>query len=139
MGKKPDDIRDEIERTRSRIDDTVDAIGYKADVPSRVRDSVNERMQSAGDAVRDGTGNIKDKLLGAAGGVQDAVSSTTSQAASRMSDALDATRSAGQETVRRGLENPFGLAMGAAAMGFLAGLLLPVSDIERERVSPIAG
>ena len=56
-----------------------------------------------------------------------------------MGAALDATRSASQETIRRSVGNPMGLALGAAAMGFLAGLLLPVTDIERERVSPIAG
>ena len=35
MGETPDDIREEIEETRARMGDTVEAIGYKADVKSR--------------------------------------------------------------------------------------------------------
>jgi hypothetical protein len=34
-------------------------------------------------------------------------------------------------------ENPLGLAIGAAALGFLAGLAVPITDYERERVGPL--
>ena len=37
MGQAPDDIREDIEDTRARMGETVEAIGYKADVKSRVR------------------------------------------------------------------------------------------------------
>lgn len=33
MGEDPAAIRQEIEQTRERMGDTVDALGYKADVP----------------------------------------------------------------------------------------------------------
>jgi hypothetical protein len=38
MGQDPDRIRQEIEDTRERLTETVDAIGYKADVPARAKD-----------------------------------------------------------------------------------------------------
>ena len=35
-------------------------------------------------------------------------------------------------------ENPLGLAIGATAAGFLAGMLIPGSRIEDERIGPVA-
>ena len=37
MGEDPSDIREEIEATRAHMGDTVDALGYKADVKSRAQ------------------------------------------------------------------------------------------------------
>jgi hypothetical protein len=34
-------------------------------------------------------------------------------------------------------ENPLGLALGALAVGFLAGLAAPISDLEREKIGPL--
>jgi len=35
-------------------------------------------------------------------------------------------------------ENPIGLAIGSAAVGFLAGMLIPSTRVEDERIGPIA-
>jgi hypothetical protein len=35
-------------------------------------------------------------------------------------------------------ENPLGLAIGAAAVGFLAGLVVPSTRVENERLGPVA-
>ena len=35
-------------------------------------------------------------------------------------------------------ENPLGLAVGAAAVGFLAGMLVPSSRVEDEKLGPVA-
>jgi hypothetical protein len=55
MGEDPSEIRHEIEETRARLGDTVEALAYEADVRARVKDAVNERIGSAkskiGDAV----------------------------------------------------------------------------------------
>ena len=37
MGQDPDAIRDEIEQTRADMSEAVEAIGYKADVPTEPR------------------------------------------------------------------------------------------------------
>ncbi len=43
MGEDPAAIREEIEQTRERMGETVDALGYKADVPARAKDSISDR------------------------------------------------------------------------------------------------
>jgi hypothetical protein len=40
MGQDPDEIRQQIEQTRTEMGETVEAIGYKADVPSRAKEAV---------------------------------------------------------------------------------------------------
>jgi len=47
MGKEPSEIRKQIECTRERIGETIDAIAYKADIPSRVRKNLNGRVEKA--------------------------------------------------------------------------------------------
>ena len=47
MGQDPVAIREEIEETRSRLGDTVEALGYKTDVKSRAQDTVVELRHKA--------------------------------------------------------------------------------------------
>jgi gas vesicle protein len=42
MGEDPNLIRADIERTRADMGDTVEAIGYKADVKSRAKDRISD-------------------------------------------------------------------------------------------------
>jgi gas vesicle protein len=115
MGEDPNAIRDEIADTRERMGETIDALGYKADVKSRAKDNVAGKVDS-----------VKEHL-GLAG-----------------QKASDATPDAEQVKVQvrkaAGLaqENPLGLAVGAAAVGFLAGLLVPSSRVEDEKLGPMA-
>jgi gas vesicle protein len=90
MGEDPDAIRDEIVDTRRRMGETIDALGYKADVKSRAK----ERASDAVGTVKQGLGIAQ--------------------------------------------ENPLGLAVGAVAVGFLAGLAVPSSDVENEKLGPVA-
>jgi gas vesicle protein len=95
--------------------DTVDALGYKADVPSRAKDSISGTVQG-----------VKARITGARSQVSDATP-----------DSGD-VKQAGQRAVGVAQENPLGLAIGAAAAGFIAGLLIPSTKVEDERVGPIA-
>jgi ElaB/YqjD/DUF883 family membrane-anchored ribosome-binding protein len=104
MGEDPDAIREEIVRTRAEMGETVDAIGYKADVKSRAKDRIGE---------------TKDRLTGK-------VSDMTP-------DGRQVKRAAGVAQ-----ENPLGLAVGGAAVGFLAGMLVPSSRVEDEKIGPMA-
>ena len=115
MGEDPDTIRDEIADTRERMGDTIDALGYKADVKSRAKDNVVGKVDS-----------VKESL-GLAG-----------QKASDVTP--DAEQVKGQVRKAAGLaqENPLGLAIGAAAVGFLAGMLIPSSRVEDEKLGPVA-
>ena len=46
MGEASDYIREDIEQTRERMGETVDAIGYKADVKSRMKENVAEKKDA---------------------------------------------------------------------------------------------
>jgi hypothetical protein len=116
---------------------TVEAIGYKADVPSRAKDKVSETVD-----------NVKNKVSGTATRAKEAVTGTTSRVAEAAGGATsrvgDATPSGGEvkQTARRAVglaqENPLGLAVGAVALGFLAGLVVPSTRMENQRLGPVA-
>jgi hypothetical protein len=108
MGEDPQTIRREIEDTRERMGDTVDALGYKADVKSRTKEAVSDKVDS-----------IKEKVGG----------STPSTG-----DVKEGARKAGGMAK----ENPLGLAIGATAVGFIAGLLVPTTRVEDEKLAPMA-
>jgi ElaB/YqjD/DUF883 family membrane-anchored ribosome-binding protein len=95
--------------------DTVDALGYKADVPARAKDSVSEKVDA-----------LKSKITGVSSQVSDATP-----------DAGEVKQGA-QQAAGIVQENPLGLAIGSAAVGFLAGALIPSTKIEDERIGPVA-
>jgi hypothetical protein len=104
MGQEPRQIREEIEETRIRMGDTVEALGYKADVPGRVSDKV---------------GSVRDRISGA-------------------SPDGDQMKRGAKQAVGVAQENPIGLAIGSVAVGFLAGMLVPSTRVEDEKLGPIA-
>jgi ElaB/YqjD/DUF883 family membrane-anchored ribosome-binding protein len=140
MGEDTEQIRREIEETRARMGETVEAIGYKADVPSRVRENISERIDTVKGTVSDVVSSGKEAILGRARDVSEAVGSTSERAQQGVSDALSSTGDRAQsarQAVSMVTENPLGLALGALAAGFLAGLLLPMSNAEREKIEPV--
>ena len=108
MGQDPEAIRRDIEETRNQMGDTVEAIGYKTDVRSRARDSLQER-----------TGRVRDKIAGATPDTGD-------------------MKGGARQAVGVVQENPIGLALGAVAVGFVAGMLIPSSKVEDEKLGPVA-
>jgi Protein of unknown function (DUF3618) len=115
MGEETSRIREEIEATRDRMGDTVDALSHKAHVGERVKESVAEK---------------RDRLMNQMKGT-----------ASRIDEATPDTGDVGEGAERAvgvAQENPIGLAVGGLAAGFLAGMLLPSTRVEDERVGPIA-
>lgn len=111
MGEDPGAIREDIAQTRERMGDTVDALAYKGDVKARAKDSVTGKF--------------------------DAVKATVSGVTDAAPDTDDVKQSA-RKAVGVAQENPLGLAIGAVAVGFLAGMLVPSTRVENERVGPIA-
>jgi hypothetical protein len=108
------------------MSETVEAVGYKADVPSRAKEAVSEKVE-----------NVKAKVSDTASRAKEAVAGTTS----RVGEATPGRGEVTQQTRRvAGLakENPLGLAIGAAAVGFLAGLAVPSTRVEDERLGPVA-
>jgi hypothetical protein len=130
MGQDPDAIRQDIEHTRTEMSETVEAIGYKADVPSRAKDAVSEKVE-----------NVKSKVSDTATRAKEAVTGTTSRVGDRVTDATPSSgqvRQQARRTAGLAKENPLGLAIGAAALGFLAGLAVPSTRVEDEKLGPMA-
>jgi gas vesicle protein len=115
MGEDPQVIRTEIEATREQMGDTIEAIGYKTDVKARAKESVAEKTDA-----------IKDKVSGVVGRASDK--------APAGSDVKDGAKQA----VGVAQENPLGLAIGAVAVGFVAGMLIPSTSVEDEKIGPMA-
>jgi gas vesicle protein len=133
MGQDPDAIRQDIEQTRAEMTETVAAIGYKADVPSRAKEKVAGKL----DTVKDKVTRAKQAVAGTASRAGDTVGDT----ASRVGDATpsgDQVRQRARRAAGIAKENPLGLAIGAVAVGFLAGLVVPSTRAEDERLGPVA-
>ena len=126
MGEDPDRIRQEIEKTRADMSETVDALGYKADVKTRAKESLVEKKESAKESVVGATQTVKDKLVGAKESASDATP--------------DADQVKHQARRAKGLaqENPLGLAIGSIAVGFVAGLLIPATRVEDEKLGQVS-
>ena len=134
MGQAPDDIRQDIEQTRERMSEKADALAYKADVPARTKDRVDDAKESVMTKVHD----VTDRVTGKAHEVQDRVTGKAAEAQDRVrGSAGDGTDQARHRVKQAGgvvQNNPLGLAIGAAAVGFLAGLVIPTSRTEHERL-----
>ena len=115
MGQDPEVIRRDIEQTRERMGETVEALGYKADVPARTKDAVSGRVT-----------RVKQSITGAAGSVNESTPSTGD------------VKHAARKGAGVAQENPLGLAVGSIAVGFLAGMLIPSTRVEDEKIGPMA-
>jgi uncharacterized protein DUF3618 len=125
MGETPDDIREGIEETRARMGETVEAIGYKADVKSRVKESAAEK---------------KDALFGAIGESKDAVVGTADSLVSRVGGIVPDGEQVRTGAAKAGVskENPLGLALAGAALGFVVGTLLPTTEVEDQKLGEVS-
>jgi ElaB/YqjD/DUF883 family membrane-anchored ribosome-binding protein len=119
MGQDPAAIRQEIEHTRGEMGETMEAIGYKSDVKSRAGDFVSEQ---------------KDKVTGKVSSAKDTVTSTVT----RVVPSREGIKRQTRRVSKTAESNPVGLTVGAAAVGFLVGMLVPSTRVEDERVGEIA-
>jgi hypothetical protein len=108
MGKDPSEIREEIEQTRTEMGDTVEALGYKADVKSRARDSIADKRD-----------RLKERVTGATPDTDD-------------------VKQGAQRAVGVAQGNPIGLAIGSVAVGFVAGMLIPSTRVENQKIGATA-
>jgi hypothetical protein len=126
MGQDPDAIRQDIEQTRAEMSETVEAIGYKADVPSRAKEAVSDKVE-----------NVKTKVSDTATRAKEAVTGATDRA-SEASPSRGQVKQKTRQVAGLAKENPLGLAIGAAALGFLAGLVVPSTRVEDEKLGRVA-
>jgi gas vesicle protein len=95
--------------------DTVDALAHKADVKSRVKESISDKTE-----------RLKNQMAGTSARLNEATPDSGQ------------VKEGAQHAVGVAEENPIGLAIGGIAVGFLAGMLIPSTRIEDERVGPLA-
>jgi hypothetical protein len=108
VGKEPSEIREEIEHTRTEMGDTVEALGHKADLKGRAKDNIADKRD-----------RLKERITG-----------TTPDA--------DEVKQGARRAVGVAEENPIGLAIGSVAVGFVAGMLVPSTRVEDEKLGPVA-
>jgi Protein of unknown function (DUF3618) len=109
MGENPSELRSQLEETRARVGDEVDALSYKTDVGARVGDYVDEKKEA-----------VTSRLSGAKDVAMKPIPDRR-----QLRQAKDAAE-----------RNPLGLAVGAAGVGFVIGLLLPTTRLEDEKLGP---
>src|SRR6185312_8798854 len=115
MGQDPSELRSQLEDTRARVGDEVDALSYKTDVGARVGDYVDEKKEA-----------VKSKVTGAKDTVTGVVPDTR-------------TIKRGATEVRSTAErNPVGLVIGGVAVGFLVGTLIPQTRVENEQMGDVS-
>jgi ElaB/YqjD/DUF883 family membrane-anchored ribosome-binding protein len=108
MGQDPSRIREEIEQTRTEMGDTVEALGYKADVKTRAKDNMADKRD-----------RLKERITG-----------TTPDS--------EEVKEGAKRAVGVAQENPIGLGLASVAVGFVAGMLVPSTRVEDEKLGPTA-
>lgn len=125
MDQDRDQIR-EIEDARERVAQDVRSVAENANVVQRAKETVQGKVDDAKNAVGGTVQNAREQLSSA----RDNVQSSMQDVGRSMRENLRNTNL---------LENPMAMLIGGLAVGFLIGLVLPVTQFEAERIGPIAG
>jgi len=135
MGQSPEELRREIEQTRSDLGGTLDAIGDRVS-PGRIMERRKNRF-------RDGVGSVRDRVMGPAdhamstltsvpgraGEMGSGVAGSVGEHASGMADTVRSAPSAARAGAQGSPLLAGGLAFG---VGFLAAVIFPGSEKEAQ-------
>ena len=124
MDQDRDQIR-EVEDARERVAQDVRSVAENANVVERTKEAVRGKMDDAKDTVSGTMQSARDRLSSA----RDNLASSMQGVGSTMRENIGNTNL---------MENPIGMLIGGLAVGFLIGLVLPVTRFESERIGPIA-
>jgi len=114
--------------------DAVEALAYKTDVKARARDKIAEMRDIVTTATESFVASVREPLDGETTEEGAGMSTNTTSSTSSMSASSQEWEDEGGLLKR----NPLAVAFGAAALGFLAGLLIPATPAENERLGPVA-
>ncbi|HEX5275599.1 MAG TPA: hypothetical protein VFW34_10020 [Candidatus Rubrimentiphilum sp.] len=98
----------EVEDARERVAEDVRSVAYNANVVERGKEAAQNKIEDAKGAVMD-----------------------------RVQGAKDAIGSAGMRVRHVTVENPIAMLLAGMAVGFLAGMMLPVTRFESDRIGPM--
>ena len=145
----PDEIRADIERTRSALSNDVDdlaesvkpknvagrQVGKVKEAASSLKDRV---MGSDDDDYSDSTvGAVSDRAYAAKDAVTDKAYAARDSVSDKASDARDAVRQAPSTMKRKAQGNPLAAGAIAFGLGMLVSSLIPSTEKEREAVSTL--
>jgi len=138
MAEEPDQIRDDIELTRTQLAHDVDRLADKTS-PTRVAQrrwtGAKTRMRGMSDRVmgtaRDSGSSVKDKTSDVAGTVKDRAGDVADTAKNKAGDVADHVREAPAALSRQTQGNPIAAGVIAFGAGMLVASLLPATDLEK--------
>ena len=162
-----DDIRQEIDQTRENLGSAVGALAYKADVKNRGKEVIEDKKEVVMEKVDElktkvpGVGNsdsdrpgigekVKDKLpdpqavkdkLPDGQAIKDKLPDGVGDAKARIGEATPSkedVKAKAQQAADAASNNPLAVAAGAAAVGLAAGLAIPETELERQKLKPHA-
>ena len=122
MSNDPEEIRREIERTRSELSDNVNALGDKVNPGSIAKRQVGR--------VRGAATSVKDAVLGSASDAAD----TGQQVSTTMGDAVS---NAPNAVARKAQGSPIAAGLIAFGAGLLVSSLLPASRVEQQAAEKV--
>lgn len=120
MSTDPDQIRADIERTRSELSSDVDALTDKVS-PSRIAERQTDKVKNA-------VSSVKDKVMGVSDDTRAATSDAAQAAGGKLADAPGAIKD-------RAAGNPLAAGLIAFGAGLLAASLIPSSRQEQDLVT----
>jgi len=122
MSNDPEQIRREIERTRTELSDNVNALGDKVNPGSIAKRQVGR--------VRGAATSVKDAVMGSAADTAD----TGQQVATTMGDAVTGAPNA---VARKAQGSPIAAGLIAFGAGLLVSSLLPASKVEQQAAEKV--
>jgi uncharacterized protein YjbJ (UPF0337 family) len=123
MGQSPEELREQIEGTRSDLGETLDAIGDRVS-PGRMIERRTNRM-------RQWTHNVRGQMMGAAQG-------TMGGAKERMGDTVDTVRGLPEAGHQRTQGAPLVMGGLAFGLGVLVATMLPRTETEEQAADAVA-
>ncbi|GAC1313509.1 MAG: hypothetical protein NVS2B3_15340 [Vulcanimicrobiaceae bacterium] len=122
----------------SKVEDAKSTVAAKLDdAKTTVAAKVDDTRAAVASKVSDTTSVVATKLADAKDDVSENIAGIGDAATEKLERSKRATKSAALSAKGLLEKNPLGLALGSIAAGFLIGLALPVSDLERDNVGPL--
>lgn len=116
------------------------AKGSAADLLASANDTAGTIASSTKGKLADGKATLNDttsKLADRVSDTRDKLADTTSKLTDQLNETSGNLQGQAQTGLRIVRENPLGLVLSGLAVGFIAGVLAPVTDLEREKIAPL--
>lgn len=127
--QSPEEIRREIEETRTNLGHTLEDIEDRVS-PARIKERRVEAVKSRWQ-------NVRESVMGSAQDSRSAASGRASDVAGRASDAADTIKGAPDQALQRARGNPLAAGLIAFGGGALLASLLPATQKEQEAIQTL--